>query len=83
MIAMWRVSTQKEKRYVHRCHIYVILIGWLDSEFVLPDKFDNWGQAVKAVMDARMTNVSPYVVDPAIWKVFETLAFELVPRING
>jgi hypothetical protein len=50
---------------------------------VLPDKFKNWGDAVKAVMDARMTNVSPYVVDPVIWGVFETMAFELVPRING
>lgn len=50
---------------------------------MLPDKFKNWGDAVKAVMDARMTNVSPYVVDPAIWRVFETMAFELVPRING
>ena len=50
---------------------------------MLPDKFKNWGDAVKAVMDARMTNVSPYVVDPVIWRVFETMAFELVPRING
>jgi hypothetical protein len=36
-----------------------------------------------AVMEARTANKTPMEVDTAIWKVFETVAFELIPAING
>jgi hypothetical protein len=41
------------------------------------------GAAVKAVMDARAANMSPCDVDKDIWRIFEIMAFELVPRMNG
>jgi hypothetical protein len=53
------------------------------QEFRLPEKFNDWGAAVKAVMDARAANVSPYDVDKDVWRIFEIMAFELVPRMNG
>lgn len=34
-------------------------------------------------MDARTENLSPYDVDRDVWRVFEIMAFELVPRMNG
>jgi hypothetical protein len=53
------------------------------TEFSLPDKFKTWGEATKAVMDARAANKTPEEVDTEIWKIFETVAFELIPAING
>ena len=54
-----------------------------NTEFLLPDKFKTWGEATKAVMDARAANKTPEEVDMEIWKIFETVAFELIPAING
>ena len=51
-------------------------------EFTLPDNFETWNDAVKSVMEARMSNQTPAEVDPVIWNVFEILAFELIPVIN-
>jgi hypothetical protein len=53
------------------------------TEFSLPDKFKTWDEATEAVMEARAANKTPEEVDPEIWKVFETVAFELIPAING
>jgi hypothetical protein len=55
----------------------------INTEFVLPEQFEDWGHAIKSVMDARASNVSPYDVDREVWNVFELMAFELVPRMNG
>lgn len=49
----------------------------------MPDKFKTWDEATEAVMEARAANKTPEEVDPEIWKVFETVAFELIPAING
>jgi hypothetical protein len=53
------------------------------KDFRLPDKFDDWGAAVKGVMDARAANVSPYDVDKSVWRKSEIMAFKSVPRMNG
>ena len=69
--------------YISRLHDRLLTNAFIVKEFSLTDKFDNWGVAVKAVMDARSANISPYNVDRDIWRIFEIMAFELVPRING
>jgi hypothetical protein len=48
----------------------------------LPEQFKTWGDAVKAAMNAQKENITPDEVDPDIWTVFETVAFELIPRVN-
>ena len=53
------------------------------TEFLLPKRFKSWGGAIEAVIEARGNNVSPYDVDIDIWNIFEIMAFELVPRMNG
>jgi hypothetical protein len=54
-----------------------------NTGFSLPDKFKPWGEATKAVMEARAANKTPEKVDPEIWKIFEMMAFNLIPAISG
>ena len=56
---------------------------FIATEFLLPERFKNWGEAVEAVIKARDNTVSPYDVDNDTRKVFELMAFELVPKMNG
>lgn len=50
--------------------------------FELPSTFENWGDAIDAVVTARVDGVEPKDVSADIWKIFETMAFVIVPKIN-
>jgi hypothetical protein len=52
------------------------------AEFELPPQFKTWGEAMKAMVDARIEGLSPDEVHEDVWKVFETVAFLLIPKVN-
>lgn len=55
-------------------HISTILTDtFIATEFLLPERFKNWGDAVEAVIKARGNTVSPYDVDNDIWKKYSSL----------
>lgn len=53
------------------------------TAFKLPCKFNTWGDAVQAVVSARTDGLTPDQVDEDTWKIFETMAFLLIPKVNG
>ena len=55
---------------------------YLVTDFDLPELFGNWGDAIHAVVKARNEGLTPDEVQPETWKIFETLAFRLIPKVN-
>lgn len=53
------------------------------TAFELPSNFKTWGEAIQEVVSARNEGVVPDQVAPATWKIFETIAFLLIPKVNG
>jgi hypothetical protein len=47
-----------------------------------PYGFENWEEAIDAVMEARERDVMPDQLNEGVWEVFETMAFVLMPKIN-
>ena len=52
------------------------------SEFDLPQQFKTWGEARQAVVSARADGLVPSDVHKDTWKVFDTMAFLIIPRVN-
>ena len=48
----------------------------------MPPKFDTWGDAMQAVASSRNDGLKPDEVDAHTWKIFETMAFLLIPKVN-
>jgi hypothetical protein len=48
----------------------------------VPDGYETWSDAIGAYVGAREGNETPDTVNGSIWKVFETMAFTLIPEIN-
>jgi hypothetical protein len=57
-----------------------MLVSW--TGFELPPQFKTWGDAVEAVVSARNDGLEPDEVDAHTWKIFETMAFLLIPKVN-
>ena len=47
-----------------------------------PNGFNNWHDAIEAVVDARAANLRPDQLDEYVWGVFETMAFVFMLKIS-
>jgi hypothetical protein len=47
-----------------------------------PNGFNNWHDAIEAVVDARAANLRPDQLDEYVWEAFETMAFVFMPKIS-
>ena len=57
-----------------------MLVSW--AGFELPPQSSTWGDAMQAVMSAQKDDLEPDEVDAHTWKIFETMAFLLIPKVN-